>query len=201
MKKLIMVLSIAILAYGTTNAQSISFGAKAGLNLANIVGDDVESLNMKIAYHAGAVAEIGISEKFAVQPELLFSVQGATDEDDLAGTTVNYDYILGYLNLPVLAKYYVTEGLSIQAGPQVGFNLMSDWKIDDTKTDVKDITNSVDVGVAVGVGFRTASGLFIQGRYNMGLTEIYEDVKANNAVIAIAVGYFFGGNSGGGGGF
>lgn len=37
------------------------------------------------------------------------------------GVTYNNDIKFRYLNLPILAKYFVTQGLSVQAGPQIAF--------------------------------------------------------------------------------
>ena len=45
MKKLLVVACVFIASYGY--AQDLKFGAKAGLNLSNVVGDDVEDVDMK----------------------------------------------------------------------------------------------------------------------------------------------------------
>src|SRR5690606_14285136 len=83
-------------------AQDIKFGAKAGLNLANMSGD-VEDNSIKLGLHIGGMAEIKISETFAVQPELLYSAQGAKFSD---GTLA-----LNYLVLPVMRSEEHTSEL------------------------------------------------------------------------------------------
>ena len=115
MKKLFLVAAIAVFGFTSANAQEVNFGAKAGVNMATITGDDVDDTKSKTSFHIGAVAEIAISDKFSVQPELLYSAQGTkADEGD-------EELKIDYINLPIIAKYYVAEGFSIEAGHQVGF--------------------------------------------------------------------------------
>lgn len=193
MKKLFI---IAVITFGViigTNAQKTKFGAKGGVNISKLTGDDLGDLDMRTSFHIGGVAEIPISDKFAVQPELLYSAQGAKEsfeDDDIV-------YKLDYLNIPVMAKYYVTDGLSLEAGPQVGFLLSSkiDWDADGESgsEDIKDGMNSIDFGLNFGLGYKMASGLNFGARYNLGLSDIAEDSEgsAKNGVVQVSVGYYF----------
>lgn len=98
MKKIyatIVILSIVL----TVKAQDIKVGAKAGINIASVNGE-IESTGSRIAFHIGAMAEIPIDGEFYLQPELLFSSQGYK-VDNGTGT-------LNYINLPIIAKYFVT---------------------------------------------------------------------------------------------
>ena len=81
----------------------------------------------------------------------------AAGDNDYTGTIK-----LSYLNIPLMAKYYVAEGFSLEAGPQIGFLLSAkddynDWRYgeDDIKEDVK----GTDFGVNLGVGYKMESGL------------------------------------------
>ncbi|RZJ55928.1 MAG: PorT family protein, partial [Flavobacterium sp.] len=40
---------------------------------------------------------------------------------------------LSYLNVPIMAKYYVIEKLSLEAGPQIGFLLSAKNQVDDLR--------------------------------------------------------------------
>jgi len=181
MKKLLLSAVIAVFAMSNLNAQEVKFGAKAGVNFASLSGDDVEGFDGRTSFHVGAVAEIGISEKFAVQPELVYSSQGASVGD----SNLKMDYI----NLPILAKFFVAEGFSIEAGPQVGFLISADAEGED----VKDSFKSTDFSGALGLGYKLDSGLNFAARYNLGLGNIVDaeggDVKNN--VIQLSVGYMF----------
>ncbi len=154
------------------NAQSFHFGAKAGANFASITGDDAD-FDGRTGYHIGLVAELGLSEKFAIQPELIYSAQGA----DESGLDLNIDY----LNLPILAEIKLTEMFSIQAGPQFGFKV--------NEGDFEDL-NEFDLSGAAGVEINI-SKFFAQARYNFGFTDIAEDAEARNGVFQISVGFWF----------
>ena len=187
MKKLLLTAVFAVITIVSINAQE--FGAKAGVNFASLNGD--EDFDGRTSFFVGGAVEFEISESFSLQPELLYSSQGAkssfSDEGDL---TIKLDY----LNIPIMAKYYVTEGLSIEAGPQVGFLLSAKAEFDSDSEDIKDELNSVDFGLNFGLGYKLDSGLNFGARYNLGLSNIPDsdgggDLK--NGVFQISVGYFF----------
>ena len=81
MKKLVLFVFALVLPFTTALGQDIQFGAKAGLNLATIQPDLTDAAT-RTTFHLGGVAEISILEQFSIQPELLYSAQGATDESD-----------------------------------------------------------------------------------------------------------------------
>ena len=206
MKKLFLCAAIAVFAFMNVDAQEVKFGAKAGLNLASISGDDTGDLDGRTSFHVGGVVEIVISEKFSVQPELLYSAQGAksTFEDSFEKeeTTIKLDYI----NIPIMAKYYVTEGFSVEAGPQIGFLISSEAEYDYTDKedpefnesgteDLKDEIKSTDFGLNLGLGYKMDSGLNFGARYNLGLSDLWDvdngGIKNQNSVIQVSVGFMF----------
>lgn len=192
MKKLLLVAAVAVFGFSSVNAQEVTFGAKAGLNLASISGDETDELDGRTSLHVGAVAEIAISDVFSVQPELLYSAQGAKYEEEGYEETWKLDY----LNLPIMAKYYVAEGFSLEAGPQVGFLMSAKAKADGEEEDLKDFVKGIDFGANVGVGYKMESGLNFGARYNLGLSNVNDgedadDFKNQNSVIQVSVGYFF----------
>jgi hypothetical protein len=192
MKKLFLILTIASLSSLVMNAQDIAIGAKAGVNFASIGGDDTDDLDGRTAFHVGAAVEIPISDKFSVQPELLYSAQGATTSEE----GIDVDFNADYLNIPVMAKFYVGEGFSIEAGPQLGFLLSAKAKAGSEEEDLKDFVKSTDFGANLGLGYKLESGLHFGARYNLGISNINdgldsEDFKNQNNVIQVSVGYFF----------
>jgi len=110
MKKIMIIAVVAFLSTTAVKAQTISLGAKAGVNFASLSGDDVEDLDARTSFHLGLMAEARFSDKFAIQPEILYSSQGAKVDD----MTLKLDY----LTIPVMLKYYVTNEISLEAGPQ-----------------------------------------------------------------------------------
>jgi len=199
MKK-IMLTAAAVLAFAFSNAQETKFGVKAGLNLANLTGD-YDGASSLIGFHVGGFAEIKLTDKFAIQPELLYSAQGAKIEQTFFDESFEFDTKLNYLNIPVLAKYYITEGFSVEAGPQVGFLLSAK----EDGEDAKDYYKSVDFGFNVGAGYNFTENLSVGLRYTIGLSSIADvpdseegfedfdvsDIDVKNSVFALSVGYKF----------
>ncbi|WP_413998358.1 porin family protein [Flavobacterium sp. W1B] len=183
MKKILLVAVITVLGLANVNAQEIKFGIKGGLNFASISGDNTENVDLVTAFNFGVLAEIPISEKFSFQPELMYSGQGYSFNDDTIA--------LNYLNIPLMGKYYLTKGFSLEAGPQIGF-LMS---AKNDKTDIKDSFSTVDFGVNFGLGYKLNNGLNFGARYNLGLTDINNldnsSNKNKNGVFQLSIGYFF----------
>jgi hypothetical protein len=186
MKKILVLAVITVLGFTNANAQKIKFGAKAGINITNITGNNTSSLEAVSAFNFGLVTEIPIAKKFSFQPELMFSGQGYSFEGR-DGNLVS----LSYLNVPLMAKYYVTKGLSLEAGPQIGYLLSAK----NASTNVKDAFKKVDFAANLGIGYKLENGLNFGARYNFGLSNINnvsgDSNKFRNTVFQISVGYFF----------
>lgn len=187
MKKSILLLVCAVAITTLTQAQ-VRFGFKGGANLANITGD-AEGLKMKIGFNAGAVAKISVSESFSIQPELVYSNQGATMEEG------DVKIHLNYINIPVMFQYNVS-GFILETGPQVGFLSSAKAKADGETADMKELFKSIDFAWGVGVGYQMpGSGLGISARYNIGLAKINDsegDEKVKNSVIQLGFHYLLG---------
>jgi opacity protein-like surface antigen len=206
MKKNILAV-VAVLVFGLANAQTAKFGIKGGMNISNWVGDtegmDVKS---KIGFNVGGFAEIKLSDKFAIQPELLYSSQGMKLDNimtEIEGNDIMVDskFTLGYINIPVMFKYYVAEKFNLEAGPQIGFLTSAKVKVivdgyGSATDNVKENFESVDFGLNFGAGYDFTEHFFANARYNLGLsniakTEPGEDAKINNSVFSLNVGYKF----------
>lgn len=183
MKKILLLAVVTVLGFTNVNAQKIKFGAKGGLNFATISGDDTKGINAVTSFNFGILSEIPISDKFSFQPELTYSGQGYSFNDNTVA--------LNYLNIPLMGKYYLTKGLSVEAGPQIGFL----FSAKNEKVNVKDSFNTVDFGVNFGLGYKLDNGLNFGARYNLGLPDINNvdnsSSKNKNGVFQVSVGYFF----------
>ena len=234
MKKLLFIAALAFVFSNTINAQdttstqtttsekSFSFGAKAGVNLASISDFDEstgESIKGRTSFHVGGLAQYSFNEKFAVQAELLYSELGNKYEYSYSE---NYDgparagggnfseneesiTKLSYISMPLLAKYFIIPGLSVEAGPQFSFLLSAknDWEYSETfngetesesgSIDIKDSIKNVDIGGAIGTTYELDLGLFFSARYVFGLSQIneYGSSSNKNNVFQISAGYKF----------
>ena len=125
MKKVLLIAVIALLSLSNVNAQDVKFGAKTGLNLSNFKGD-LDNVEAKIGFNIGAFVEIGLSDKFTFQPELLFSTQGAKSEGSEGFDSYEQTNKVNYLNVPLMLKYAVSDKFALEFGPQIGFLLSAD---------------------------------------------------------------------------
>lgn len=187
MKKTILVTVLLVAISSNMQAQLVKFGIKAGLNYANQTGSDitVNSTNYNTdaitSYHAGLIAEIKLLDSFSIQPELLYSTQGATYKN----VDEEFKNELGYLSIPVLAKINFNKFVSLELGPQASF-LLSERN----NFDVKD-ANTFDFAVVGGLALNITSHFFIQGRYGLGLTDASKDAEVKNSVVQVSAGIKF----------
>ncbi len=197
MKKVLLFFITTIFGFALVNAQ-VTFGAKAGVNFSDITGEKVDSFEGLTSFHVGAVAEIQISEKFSVQPELIYSMQGSDYSEDFEGDDFEGSVKVNYLNIPLMAKYYVADGFSLEAGPQIGLLVSATDEYEDEEDDIKDFLKSTDFGINFGLGYKLESGLNFTARYNIGLSDNLDaddfetdGAEYKNSVIQFSVGYFF----------
>lgn len=212
MKKLLLLIMLSFCTTFVSQAQELHFGAKAGLNFASARGDDADDLKTRTSFNVGGVLNVGFTEKLALQSELFYSGQGYSIEREDSGGTVTSDgqtivlekssgarasgddtVKLDYINLPILFDYTISDGLSLQAGPQIAFNISSKAEFGGDEIDLKDQTNGTSFSGVLGAQYKLPLGVFFQARYALGLSNIPKEdaFDAKNAVFSISAGYFF----------
>ena len=166
-------------------AQQTHFGLKAGVNIASVAIDGGDDYSSKAGLHIGGLAHIHISQHFALQPELVFSMQGG--KDDAAKLNLNY------INVPLMAQYMTLDGFRLQTGPQLGILVGAESKVGDVEVDVKDDLSSIDFSWSFGAGYLFPSGFGIDARYNHGISNISDDesFEARNRVFQVGLFYQF----------
>lgn len=220
MKKIITLFTIVTLSSGAAAQaqQSVQVGAKAGLSMAVLDGTLNQGASYKPGLHLGAFLRWRPSTRFALQPELVYSMQGAKNSIPDGSRDLISKTRLSYLNLPILAKVYIGKVVNVQFGPQVGMLLSGRLKGDlgyDMASDgtLYLVTDDIDVkkrykgdfGLCGGVGVDLPNGLILAARLNYGLTDITKDKDEkrlrdyygigglHNRVLEFSVGYAFGG--------
>jgi len=169
MKKTIIFAAIFFL-LSVTKAQQVHFGVKGGVSISQLNFDNNTSSDSKTGIHLGALAHIHTSSKsWAVQPELLYSMEGA---QKVGGSSVKFN--LNYLNIPVLLQYMFENGFRLEGGPQIGFLLDAKRKSGDVSVDDNGF-KSTAFSIPVGLGYLTTSGLGFDGRYVFGISNINDD--------------------------
>ena len=176
------IFSILILFVGINlYAQQHPYGVKVGGNIANLAGDGTDDFSSLINFHAGFFMEIGLTKDVKVQPELLFSVYGfELSEGDEPNVRLNY------VVLPVIVKYFVSNALSFDAGPQVGL-LVTAKNGRGSMADVKNDFFDRDFGVNVGGSFAISDKVSTSLLYYIGLTDVTTaDTKNQNRAFQLA---------------
>ncbi|HET8808651.1 MAG TPA: porin family protein [Flavobacteriaceae bacterium] len=199
MKKVGLFAILTVFSVAFAQAQNpsdlIQFGAKGGVNFSTITGDGFENPSSRTGFHAGFVIEMPVNDRFSIQPEILYSNKGFTSEGTIAGTDYEAEYKMDYIDIPIMAKIYLLNGLNLQVGPQIGFRINEEVEYNTDLGDAVDEfdsdENDIGFGIGAGLGYKFASGFFIQGRYNYGFTEIYPDSESHNSVIQAGVGFMF----------
>lgn len=185
------------------SAQEFHFIPKIGLNFANMTNSDG---SMKPGLNIGVAGEVMMTNNFAIEPGIFYSMQGAKGKGESSGLKIKNDY----LNIPVLFKGYVYEGFNLFAGPQLGFKVSSKLKYSKSGTSVStsegsDLFKSVDFAIIIGAGYQSSMGLLFSLSYNIGLANTInadkfaallggsgmEGEKSRNGVLQFNVGWRF----------
>jgi hypothetical protein len=178
----LLVLAMSLFA---VSQSQIRFGARGGLNISNIVGKATEGWKPKAGIFIGGLVEIPVLSKFSVQPELYYSMEGGKWDDEDGGKTS-----LGYLKMPVLAKYTIASGFYGETGPQIGFLLNATDTWDGDKENIMEYLKKTEFSWVVGAGYYVTPQIGVHARYNAGLSSFYESEK--NSVFQVGVQYIFG---------
>ena len=200
MKK-ILIAAIALFIGSGAFAQDVRVGIKAGANLSTVTSAPVDT-KMKLGFHIGGFLEFKFSDVLSLQPELLYSTQGAKYVfirwySDVQFGNVSDSRTIDYINVPVLLKINITEGFSAEIGPQIGFLIGTRWekKRDGVLIEsgsIMKICNTVDVTALAGLSYAFAENFIVSARYGLGLTKILsEEGNSKNSVIQLSVGYKF----------
>jgi len=191
MKKLLFASLTFLFLSGTAQSQHLNIGIKGGLNAYTVIGDYTPNYNPQLSFNLGLLGHIHINPSFAIQPELLFSGQGATYK----ALGLEYNLNLNYVNIPVNFQYMFDNGFRLQAGPQLGILTTAKIKTGDTKLDTKSNYKSADLGVTVGLSYvKPSTGLGIDIRYNHGLSSINEKstIQSYNRGAQLGIFYLLG---------
>ena len=230
MKKMMLIAAMMV-ATLSANAQfeqgTFSIQPKAGGKaawLSNMPNWDFGDIKLDKTPAAGGIvgveAEYMLTDKFSLAAGLTYGEQGSGYEDyeySNGGAKVELKDLkvdLDYLNIPVVANYYLFRGFAVKAGVQFGFlttakikgktitsingstttTEMEDKKIGNQ--DFKDTLEKFDLSIPMGVSYEFKVPIVIDLRYNLGLTKVNKESTSGvkdfkNNVVSLTVGYKF----------
>ena len=198
MKNNVFLLGLLAITFGISevSAQAWSdrfqIGARGGVNFSTVAGDDFDSPDGRTSFYAGLLAEAPLSDRVSLQPEVFYSGQGFDINEDPDGPDAEFQ--VDYIQVPVLLKLYLIDGLNIHAGPQFGFKINEEVDFDpaDDGGDFDtDSINDFDMQLAAGAEYKFGESFFLQARYTYGFSEIIEDVDVHNSVLSAGIGFMF----------
>lgn len=177
MKFYVGLATAVFLVAGTASAQFANFGVKGGFNFYNIKNDNNVKFDGRPGFHVGMLLHFHVAQHFAVQPELLYSVQGAKFNSGNGDVNLK----LEYANVPIMFQYMFDNGLRLEAGPQVGFLTNAKTELNGDDADVKSNYKNIDFAIGAGVGYiNLSTGFGFDARYNYGLSNIKENGSDNS---------------------
>lgn len=161
----------------------VKFGVKGGLNFSTQnfefgTNGNLSGLSTKgiTASHFGVFTEIPISEKLLLQPELLYSVEGA----DINLFPLVFEQKFTFVRVPLLASYRVVNKVSLQAGPQLGFLINEKLDIDDDSVEIlEDAYKNFEFSFAFGLEYDLSESLLLGARYTLGVSDMSDIVDAS----------------------
>ena len=207
MKKLMMIAALMV-ATLSANAQSV-FGQgtftlqpKVGIGLSEITDDDAK---FKFGLGAGVEAQYQIKNWLGVSAGAMYQQMG-TKVKDIGGVDMSdFKVNLEYINVPVMARFYVAKGLSLNVGLQAGFLTKAKAKYGSEEADVKEAVEKFDLSAPISIAYELPMGLTFEAICNYGITDVGKDydhgskrssnyseiMDDKNLLFQITVGYKF----------
>jgi outer membrane protein with beta-barrel domain len=192
---------VLVLASSPAHAQGLSFGAKAGVAVADLhFGGEGGEVNTdpRIGLVAGGFVNRSLFGRFEIQPEVLYAQKGTTVDEGGARLHIELDFV----DVPVLIRYPLTGPAHTRAfvfaGPSVSFRLRARLKTtfsgEENEQDIKDDIEPVEFGVVFGGGMGFGR-IHIDGRYDWGITDVEsdssDDASVKHRVWMVLTGYRF----------
>ena len=212
-KMLHMILFAVILLFFNKSVHSVylSIGIKGGGNLAklNFNSENTQKWKSLTGYSLGGFFKIDLSEKFSIQPEILYSLKGTKTSGTFLGQKATARIEFTYIEIPVLAKYSFSYGKKFNpalfAGGYFAFNAgakqVTEFSGETETEDIKGDIRKNDYGFLVGLELSYALGkgrLLLDIRFSRGIVDIRNlqigDVQEDpikNEVISLMLGYIF----------
>lgn len=175
MKKIGLSLSVLMLTSSVLFAQVPQFGIKGGVNVSNLTNNQGTQTSSRVGFHVGALAHIHVAPSIAIQPEAVYSSQGFKYIYDAPGTyNGEHSVALDYINIPVLFQYMIGTGFRLETGPQLGILVNAQDRQNGNNTGIFTTSDfkSTDFSWAFGAGLLSSSGLGLDVRYNVGISNV-----------------------------
>ena len=181
-----MLVALIACASADADAGTISYGAKAGINMSNLTQIPEswdEATSYKTGFTGGVFMNYAFNERFSLEPEMLYTMKGVNGSLYEGFVSVDVTASFDYFELPLLAVYTFPGGKKLKprvyAGPSFAYNLSSELELSallfDVSLDFSSLTQVTDFGAVMGAGFDYPLGngtLTFDFRYQIGFTNV-----------------------------
>lgn len=182
--------------------EPITFGIRAGLNLATMKAKDGKvsyTGDTRTSFNAGVMVDIPLLQSIYIQSGLYYTSKGYKEKGDGWKSTASANF----LEIPILASYRYDFGdaaqLQFNIGPYFAYGIGGKFKEEEGNKEYSDDffdddTNKFDMGLQIGGGVTISKHYYIGVAYEWGLTNFWKDsddesIKSKNFMINI--GYTF----------
>lgn len=195
MRSILLTITIGLLLSSTVLGQiNDKFGVKAGVGFANYYGSMVDDVDYTTSFSVGVYSSYNLIGNLQFQPEILFISKGASGDFTLDPDKYE-DINVGYIQVPLLAKYLVVESDGVSAGLMAGPTFA--FKVFDNATTLEGHMNLFEAE-AKSQEFSLLGGFTIEIerftvdlRLDFGLSDAFERTNARNRVLSAMIGYSF----------
>lgn len=192
MKKIFLI-ALAFAAFSGVKAQNegFSIAPKIGMNVSKVSDMSFSDVKAKSLadFNIGLTGQYRFENSFALETGIIYSRQGVKFKEE--GEKLNIK--LGYINVPVLAKYYIVKGLNVFAGPELGFCVSKKSNFDEIEEGLNDAIKVSPWPHQSEQGYEFDCRTSVADDYNIGLTKINKggDEKNRNNVFQVSAGWRF----------
>ena len=207
MKKISLITLLACLTIAASSQSliPIKYGVKVGVNISSLSISRIEGAkptvnSSQIGIAAGACVHIPLSDKWYINPELLYSQKGASfdyefthhyeinQEDEYATTN---QLTLSYVELTPTISFKASDKLALNFGPSVSYLISEDYTIVSAKTKGENATGAhvlldgfyestaLDIGLNLGLSYFITANFLVDTRVYTGFIEVGEVTQLN----------------------
>jgi len=199
MKKISLITLLAFLTIATS-AQSLiptKFGIKVGLNFSSLSISSIEGVqptvnSSQIGIAAGVYMHIPLSEKWFINPEVLYSQKGASFDyyfthdypvNKRAEYATTNQLTLSYVELNPIFSFKASDKLALNFGPSASYLISEDYTITSAKNSGEDAigvnilldgfyeSTSLDIGLNLGLSYFITDNFLIDAIISTGFME------------------------------
>ncbi len=172
---------------GSAEPIELFFGPKIGGNYSFLSTTDINSQAVpQPGLLIGGFGEIKVNRWFSATIDVLYSSTCFKLNKDLT--------ILHNIIAPVMANFYVWNGLAVKAGFQVGFMATAnELPFEGKLINVSERFHTFEMSIPVGLSYTFNNGLVIDARYQIGVLEMLKNSPFENrcSVLSLSLGLKF----------